>query len=489
MVHAHVISDYTSSPIDSHLGVCCLALSSVLGPRVSFPNTTAYHSSLTSYFTQQNSNLHPRCIVFPETAQDVSTAITTLTSTSQPHCPFAIRSGGHAYNTGFSNIQNGITIDLTSLNNITLTDDRETVSVGAGATWGDVYAVLEPIGLSVPGGRAAQVGVGGLALGGGISYFSPRYGWTCDSVSNFEIVLANGSIANANSKHNPDLRIALCGGGAANFGVVTRLDIRTFAQGDIWGGSVYYALDTIEGQLRAFEKLNSPEAYDDYASLITSFGFTGEQGPAIVNSIVYTKDEEFPAVYEPFFELPSLQSTVRIAPLSEIAAEQGSFSPDGKRQLSVVTTHDSTLPMLNATFHRWNASLPALQTIPGIVLALSLDPLPPSIYARFATENSMGLSETTGSYVVAQLTATWENEEDDQTVEETARLLFDGIERDARRLGAYNPYLYLNYAAEWQDPIASYGRESVERLRRVRREVDPAGVFRGMVPGGFKVPV
>lgn len=50
-----------------------------------------------------------------------------------------------------------------------------------------------------------------------MSYTSPRYGWTCDTVSQFEIVLADGSIVQVDSHSNPDLFWALKGGGN-NFG-------------------------------------------------------------------------------------------------------------------------------------------------------------------------------------------------------------------------------------------------------------------------------
>ncbi|KAL3460314.1 hypothetical protein BJX64DRAFT_290313 [Aspergillus heterothallicus] len=367
------------------------------------------------------------------------------------------------------------------------------VSIGPGTTWSEVYSLLDPLNLSVPGGRAGQVGVGGLTLGGGISYFSPRYGWTCDSVTNFEIFLADGRIVNANERENPELRTALCGAGNADFGIVTRLDFATFAQEKIWGGFVYYPLETVQGQIRAFEGfegLNSAEGYDEFASLIMSFGFSAGVGGAVVNSVVYTKEveEEYLDVYAPFFELSSVTSTVRTAPLSEIATEQGAFSPDGRRQLSATVTLASTLPVLNATYTRWNNSLSSVNTIPGIVWPLSLDPLPPSFYARHTNTNSLGLPDASGALVISQLSASWDNESDDETVELAARELIEGIKKDAKALDGYNEYLYVNYAARWQRPIESYGKESVERLRRVEREVDPRGVFRRDVPGGFKIP-
>ncbi|RMZ45315.1 hypothetical protein AFCA_010756 [Aspergillus flavus] len=470
---------------NTSVATCCLAFIGALGKKVSFPNSQPYNDSINTYFSQQNSNLHPLCIVSPTTAQDVSTAIKIINST--PETPnFAIRSGGHAPFTGASNIANGITLDLRGLNSIKVSPDRTTASIGVGATWGDVYPHLDQLGLSVAGGRAGQVGVGGLTTGGGISYFSPRYGWTCDTVTNFEVVLANGTIVNANEHENPELLIALRGG-SNNFGVVTRVDLKTFEQGPIWGGTVYHSVDTYQEQLEAFAGVNSAGGYDEYASLITSFGYSA-QGKAVVNSIVYTKAEENPVVYRPFMAIPKLYSTVRIAGLHEIAMEQGSFSKVDKRQLTVVTTHGSTLPMLTAVYQHWDSSLKSVEGIRGMVWAISLEPLPPAIYARNASRNALGLADASGSLVVTLLSATWDDESDDEEVEKAARELFDNIDNDARKLGVHEPFVYLNYAAPWQDPISSYKSKNVELLKRVSQDVDPKRVFQTNVPGGFKLP-
>jgi FAD/FMN-containing dehydrogenase len=60
---------------------------------------------------------------------------------------------------------------------------------------------------------SGDVGVAGLTLGGGLSFLSGEYGLVCDNVVNYQIVLANASIANANATSNPDLFFALKGGG------------------------------------------------------------------------------------------------------------------------------------------------------------------------------------------------------------------------------------------------------------------------------------
>lgn len=62
------------------------------------------------------------------------------------------------------------------------------------------------------------------------------------------------------------------------------------------------------------------------------------------------------------------------------------------------------------------------------------------------------------------------------------------IEAEAKRLGVYDPYIYLNYAAPWQNVIASYGADRVYRLKQLRARVDPHAVFTRMVPRGFKIP-
>ena len=44
----------------------------------------------------------------------------------------------------------------------------QTVDVGSGLIWDDVYAALEPLGVNVVGGRVTGVGVAGFTLGGGM---------------------------------------------------------------------------------------------------------------------------------------------------------------------------------------------------------------------------------------------------------------------------------------------------------------------------------
>ena len=84
---------------------------------------------------------------------------------------FAVRSGGHSTSPGFSSIgSEGVLIDMSDVNQITLSEDKSVVSLGPGCHWDKVYGELEKYELTVVGGRVAGVSVGGLMLGGSYAH-------------------------------------------------------------------------------------------------------------------------------------------------------------------------------------------------------------------------------------------------------------------------------------------------------------------------------
>lgn len=225
--------------------------------------------------------------MLPVSAEDVSDAVKIIT---QHDCIFAVKSGGHAIFSGASNAENGITLDLRHLNEISLSEDQQTVSIGPGNRWGRVYTYLNQWNLTVTGGRDTHVGVAGFLLGGefpectlfaslleslilagGISFISRRYGWGLDNVRNYEVrwsqpthmivlssltyyqlVLANGSISSISQLNHPDLYWALRGGGN-NFGIVTRFDMEAHPLTPMWGGCNIIPIEGISDHLIALE--------------------------------------------------------------------------------------------------------------------------------------------------------------------------------------------------------------------------------------------
>jgi FAD/FMN-containing dehydrogenase len=82
-----------------------------------------------------------------------------------------------------------VLLDLRTLNRVNPYVDgtQSVVTAEPGASWGSVYAALDPYNRSVIGARDEDVGVGGLILGGGMPYFSNRYGLASDNVQNFQV--------------------------------------------------------------------------------------------------------------------------------------------------------------------------------------------------------------------------------------------------------------------------------------------------------------
>ena len=100
--------------------------------------------------------------------------------------------------------------------------DARTVTIGGGCLLREVDAATHEHGLATPVGFIGTTGAGGLMLGGGIGHLTRGYGLSIDNLLGAELVLADGSVVNADENENPDLFWAIRGGGG-NFGVVTKI--------------------------------------------------------------------------------------------------------------------------------------------------------------------------------------------------------------------------------------------------------------------------
>ena len=81
----------------------------------------------------------------------------------------------------------GVTIDLVRMKSVELSPEHGSARVGAGHILHTLYSGLEAYNLSTTGGRVADVGLGGYALGGGISNLSPKYGLAVDNILEYEV--------------------------------------------------------------------------------------------------------------------------------------------------------------------------------------------------------------------------------------------------------------------------------------------------------------
>ena len=236
-------------------------MSFVLGAKVVYPLSPGYTGTALSFWAAQEQAVIPNCIVEPTSTKDVAAAVFVLSALGKhtkfsDECKFGIKGGGHTPQKGAASQPGGVTIDLAAFKQVDVSADRKTTSIGPGNRWADVYSKLDSQGVAIPGGRVASVGVGGLVTGGGVSFFSGRFGFVCDNVINYELVLPYGRVVNVNASSSPDLYKALKGG-SNNFGIVTRFDMKSFESGPFWGGTVAYPITTMPQQVAAFVGLGT----------------------------------------------------------------------------------------------------------------------------------------------------------------------------------------------------------------------------------------
>ncbi|EAT88236.2 hypothetical protein SNOG_04476 [Parastagonospora nodorum SN15] len=430
---------------------CCDLLAQTFPSQLVLPDSNSYNASTSSYFFMQQRVLAPTCIVQPKSDEDVSKVVKTIQSCTDVEV--AIRSGGHSPNVGFSNANAGVTIDLRGLNKIELSADGNTVELGTGNEWINVYEKLDPLGKSVVGARVADVGVGGFLSGGGISFFSPRDGFGCDSIQSMRVVLASGAIVTASPQLNPTLFKALKGG-QNNFGIITSFTLRTITPSRFWGGAVVTPESADPAQIEAFTKFKQAP-HDPLLEIEQTFVYYGSQKSYFVsNNLFFLSDSEDRSSLDQFTSItPNLSNT-----------------------------------NIKLTYDIWKATTESLKVqIPELTSAMTYQSIPPP-----TSDTSLfpfSTLEDTSNLVLLLISVYSPKESDYAVLQQSTKGFINDVETLLREPGngGVSPYKYLNYAASWQDPLSGYGENTVQELKATAKQYDPYGFFQNVVKGGYKL--
>ncbi|WP_394554940.1 FAD-binding oxidoreductase [Agromyces sp. MMS24-JH15] len=133
---------------------------------------------------------------------------------------------------------------------ITVDVEASVLRVGAGVNWGRALARLDGTGRIALAGSNPEVNAVALALNGGQSMFSRRFGLTARSVIAVDLVDASGEARRIDDASDPDLIWALRGGGGL-FGVVTAIEVALFPADALFGGSLAFPIESGVEVLRA----------------------------------------------------------------------------------------------------------------------------------------------------------------------------------------------------------------------------------------------
>ncbi|TGZ78179.1 FAD-binding domain-containing protein [Ascodesmis nigricans] len=487
----------------------CSRLSKYFPTQLHFPNTAAYNATNTAFY-DASSILFPACIFHPHSALNVAKALKIL---RRHKTPFAVKGGGHMPG-GASNIgPEGVLISMEKLDSVEWGDTDEVLKVGAGNRWGPVYKKASEKGRVVVGGRRADVGVVGLVIGGGISFLSGEYGWACDNVAGFEVVLLNGTIVYATQTAHKDLYRALRGG-TANFGLVTRLDLVTHNIPLGWSSLSFHDFTTV------------PSLRDSYITALIDYllhGASSHPKSGAVNVLLWSPSlgitagysnlwystpsapisntpnttVTVPSVFTAITAIPGLHQTSNL-PLSTFISSLDSLTPPApstpQQNVFRTSTFLADESLIREFIRVFDSEYAALADIPGLTTGLTFQPITPhQMLASTLSgrgENVLNLesyARENKTLVVTEQTISWALPGDRERVQETQRRVQRGMEKWAEERGLKVGWWYLNDAdgEQRKEVWGGLGEGNGRFLRGVREKY--GGGLERLWKGGFKL--
>ena len=242
------------------------ALAKGLSGRLILPDSPVYDEQRKVWNGVADSR--PSIIVQPAGAQDIAR---TLQYARENNLPLSIKGGGHSV-AGLGACDAGVMLDMSCMKATLVDAENQTVTAGAGLTWGELDTETQQVGLATTGAVISSVGIAGSTLGGGYGWLMGRHGLACDNVLSMDLVDAQGDMITASKRENADLFWALRGGGG-NFGVVTSITYQLHPVAKLMGGFMLHPLHEASAFLDFFTDFYA-QAPDDMLALVMQFKLT-----------------------------------------------------------------------------------------------------------------------------------------------------------------------------------------------------------------------
>ncbi|ESK95421.1 fad binding domain-containing protein [Moniliophthora roreri MCA 2997] len=438
------------------------------------------------YYASQQVDIRPKCCFTPLSPTDVSSVVCLL---NEHRTPFAVRSGGHGVWAGQSNIEGGFVVDLSKMRGIQVDLAQNLVKLQPGTTWEEVFKVLDPQNITVAAGRVSSVGVGGFLMGGGISFTSYERGFASDSIINYEVVLADGTIVEANANSHPDLYWALKLG-STNYGIVTRFDMIIYpAAPQIWAGTHVYSLAEKEFQRpllkRWLSSIENLSVDPKMASLINI------NGHAQVMALIRIYLEPETSDLSPYTSTPPIADTMAYTTTAPFIKSIEGVCGINKRVSWFTMTVSAELALIEELIARTQAEAAALGEKYEAELYTTLQPINKGWIA--ASEGSpvhKVLAEKDDEDLILVLWyALWDNPAHDALIDSAIVGFGESAEELARQRGLLNGFVYLNYANQRQKVYErSVSKDNLAKMIGVREKYDKENVFGRLWRGGYKLP-
>jgi FAD/FMN-containing dehydrogenase len=375
----------------------------------------------------------------------------------------SVRGGGHNI-AGKAVCDGGLVIDLSPMRSVGVDANERMARVDGGARLGDLDRETQRFGLATTAGVAANTGVGGLTLGGGVGRLARKHGLACDNLLAVEVVTAAGDVMRASAAENEDLFWGVRGGGG-NFGVVTAFEFRLHRVGpEVIGGIVAHRIEEAREALEFYHEFS--RTAPDELSADAAFRTSPDGEPVFGISVCFVGAmEEGERVLEPLRRFGSpLLDEIKPMAYTDVQAAGDEIFPVGLR------------------FY-WKSHF--LSEIGGDAIEATVDhfarvrsPRSVLVFQQYGgAVGRVGDSETAFFHRDAQYdnfpTSVWTDPGEDETQKEWVREWWDTM----KPFSSGGEYVN-NLGEEGEDRVrAAYGA-NYERLAALKKKYDPTNFFR-----------
>jgi len=412
----------------------------------------------------------PAAVAVPRDADQVVAAVLYA---KREGLRVAAQSTGHNASP-LGDLSDTLLIKTHEMRGVEIDASKRVARVEAGALWGDVVGPAGEHGLAALAGSSHDVGVVGYSLGGGISFLARRYGLSANRILAADVVTADGELVRADRRQNTELFWAIRGGGGA-FGVITALEIELFDLPTVYAGAAFFPIERAAEVLHTWRELTAK--VDDRT---TSIGRILRVPP-------------FPEIPEPF--RGKQFAMVEVIHIGD--QRSGDEVVKGIRDLEPAIDTFGLIPTSalihlhmdppgpvpgKGEHHVAMATLPA-EAIDAFVAANGADSGSDILTAEIRHLGG-AVARPDASHGAAHIDAEY--------ISFAASMAAspDMAEKAARDLASLDealaPYQsarkYLNFTEVASKPGEFFEKSTLDRLRAVKAQVDPEGIFRSNQP-------
>jgi len=316
----------------------------------------------------------------------------------------------------------------------------------------------------------------GNCLGGGLSWFGRAFGTGARALRSVPVVGADGELRWVTADSDPELLWALRGGGG-DFAMVTSVELDLFEAPDLYGGRLVFPGAAARAVLAAFAEVtrSAPDALTLWASVahfpdlpVIPADVRG-QSFAIVDVMGVGPAHAIEALIAPLRAAsPVVRETVRALRPSDVGGVSEEPSevtvPGVGAALALSGLDDAAIERL------LDAAGPGSGTA---LMSVQVRHLGGALSAATAVAGAGVRVEA--AYLVYALGVLA-----DPALEPALRAGIDAVRAALAPLAT--PELLLTFVGPEGSITDAFGAATVERLRAVKRSVDPAGVFRSNYP-------